>query len=450
MTTKEEKKNKFKNSISLKLIIVCCLSLVLLLPSLKIRQLIREREDRKEETIKEITQKWGTEQTISGPILIIPYVKRVHTSKNEYTDHIHYFHVLPSELSIDGTLQPSERYRGIYKVITYNTQLNMKGQFTPEDFINWPNQYTRILWEEARVVVGISDLKGITQNINLIWNSGSNKFSPGKFYASMFDSGINSEVVINKDSINTFSVDLALNGSEAIYFTPTAGSTEVTLTGNWHTPSFDGSFLPQAPQVNDTSFSAQWNVIEMNRNYPQIWSSKSYDQWYDYQSFGVKLLLPVDTYQKSERSVKYALLFIALTFLIVFFSEITGKNRVHPIQYLIIGISLIIFYSLLISLAEHIGFNAAYWVSSLVIIGLITYYIKSLLKNWKPTMAVTSTLVILYTFLFTLLQISDYALLLGNIGLVIILAVVMIFSRKVNWYAQRTITNDETDTTTDN
>lgn len=440
MTAKtEEKGNRFRNSISLKLIIVVSLSLLLLIPSLKIRQLINEREIRKNETLSEITDKWGKSQLVNGPVLIIPYTKRVFKNKTDYSDHIHYFHILPSNLKIDGEINPDIRYRGIYKVITYNSNLSFTGNFNWNDLSNWPNKYHKILWEDARIVVGISDLKGVTKNVALNWNNKKLKFSPGKSSCTMFTSGINTEVDIQQNSNNVFELKLSLNGSESIYFTPLGSSTEVNITSTWNTPSFDGHFLPQKHEITDSGFYATWSTIEMNRNYPQVWSDKAFEYNYDYQNFGVKLLLPVDTYQKSERSVKYAFLFIALTFLIVFFSEITSKNRVHPIQYLIIGFGLIIFYSLLISLAEHVGFNIAYMLSSLVIIGMITLYIKSLLKKWKSTIIISGALLVLYLFLFTILQVADYALLLGNIGLVIILALVMYFSKKVNWYAQRTI-----------
>ena len=175
----------------------------------------------------------------------------------------------------------------------------------------------------------------------------------------------------------------------------------------------------------------------MNRTYPQAFNSDDYGSYSNLQEFGVRLIMPIDTYQKSERSVKYAFLFIALTFLVVFFTEILGKKRVHPVQYLIIGLGLVIFYSLLIALAEHISFNLSYIISSLVIIAMITVYVQAIFKYWRTTITITGILTVLYLFLFTILQIADYALLLGNIGLVIILGLVMVYSKKVNWYGEQ-------------
>jgi inner membrane protein len=434
MDTQKKEKGKFRNSITFKLIVVAVLSLLLLIPSAMIRELIDERQMRRNETIREVTGKWGTSQEITGPVLIVPYISREYHSNGTYSDDYNYFHILPSELNIEGVLNPSLLQRSIYEVITYNSKLNLSGLFTQKELSEKPSSFYKILWNDARLVMGISDLRGVTQNIMLGWNDSTTKFSPGKYHCSLTKSGINAPVDIQPETDYSFKIEISLNGSESIFFTPVGSTTNVKLKGDWNTPSFDGSFLPIERNISETNFSAEWNIIEMNRSYPQTFASHEYSVNYDYQRFGVKLLLPVDTYQKSERSVKYAFLFIALTFLVVFFSEVLSKKRVHPVQYLNIGLGLVIFYSLLIALAEHISFNIAYLISSLVIIGMISVYIQAIFKKWKTTISITAGLTVLYLFLFTILQIADYALLLGNIGLVIILGAVMFYSKKVDWY----------------
>jgi len=173
--------------------------------------------------------------------------------------------------------------------------------------------------------------------------------------------------------------------------------------------------------------------LHLNRTYPQQWTDDSY--YIDDSAFGVGLLFPVDQYQKSLRSAKYAIMFISLTFLVFFFTELLNKKRIHPIQYLLVGLGLSIFYSLLVSLSEHMSFNWAYLIAGVSIIGLITAYAHSIFKNLRLTAILSLILVILYLFLFTILQLQDYSLLLGSIGLFLTLAIVMYLSRKIDWYA---------------
>ncbi len=445
MTTQEIKKqSKFKNSISLKLIIVVSLSLILLIPSLMVKKLISERESRKQETIHELTSKWGGNQVISGPILIVPYQDITFYKNGKQTIETNYFQILPSELKIDGDLDTDIRHRGIYDVLIYSGKYKISGNFKPEDFKDWPDKYDKILWNDAKLVLGISDTKGISKIATMTWNKKEQKFSPGHSNCYIVRKGINSKAPINSKEVNSFAISLSLNGSETAFFAPLGNETEVNLKSNWNTPSFDGWYITTENNITPEGFTAKWVTNEMSRNFPQITISENNYNGMDLQTFGVNLLLPVDTYQKSERSVKYAFLFIALTFLIIFFAEITGKLRVHPIQYLIIGLALVIFYSLLIALAEHITFNFAYLVASLVIIAMIILYTQALFKKWKNTLAVGAFLVLLYVFLFTILQIADYALILGNIGLVIILGLVMFYSKKVDWYgSQNTVEENQ-------
>jgi len=446
MTSKNEKTNKWRQSITLKLIVVVCLSLLLLIPSALIKNLIDEREERKNETITEITSKWGSEQTICGPVLIVPYSVVTRYTNGTTTEDIKYFQILPDKLNLSGDIDTEIRYRSIYEVLTYSGDFKINGSFNISELTEWPNSYSTILWNDAKLVIGITDLKGITKTINLNWNDTIKKFAPGTAHCSMFTSGINSSVEVDPKGEYAFEISFNLNGSNALFVTPIANETSVDISADWNTPSFDGSFLPSDKIITDSNFSANWNTNEMNRSYPQITSADEYSEYFDYQSVGVRLLLPIDAYQKSTRSVKYALLFIALSFLILFFSEIISKGRIHPVQYLIVGVALVIFYSLLIALAEYIGFNLAFIIASLVIVSMITAYIHSLFKKWNITIVIGSALVLLYVYLFTVVQIADYALIIGNIGLVIILGLVMVFSRRIDWYGNQLNGDSKEDT----
>ncbi len=231
----------------------------------------------------------------------------------------------------------------------------------------------------------------------------------------------------------TFSFDVDLNGSSGLNFIPLGKETNVDLTSTWTAPKFKGAFLPDNQKVDEKGFTAHWNILQLNRNYPQQWIDNQYKV--DESSFGVDLITQVDTYQKSMRSAKYAILFIVLTFLVFFFAEIMTSVRIHIFNYLLVGIALCIFYSLLTALAEYIPFTISYLIASTVIIGMIAVYAHSLYAKKQVTLTVTMTLTALYIYLFVILQLANYSLIIGNIGLVFILGLVMYFSRKIDWYS---------------
>lgn len=192
------------------------------------------------------------------------------------------------------------------------------------------------------------------------------------------------------------------------------------------------AFLPDSRNVTDKGFTANWNVLHLNRNYPQVWKSNMYS--IRDSEFGIVLLLPVDNYQKSYRSIRYAILFICFTFLVFFFIEVLNKIFIHPIQYILVGIALIVFYTLLLSLSEHVKYNFAFIISAVSTILLIAGYVKAILKSGKLTLLTSGILTILYTFIFVIIQLQDFALLIGSIGIFIILGLTMFFSRKIDWY----------------
>jgi len=425
--------SEFKKSISLKLFVIGFLVLILLIPAGMIRNLIRERESLMQQVTEEVTSKWGNEQTLAGPFMVIPYHTMIEDD-NEIVKVKNYLHVLPESLVINGKMHPEERYRGIYKVIVYNSGLNFSGSFVFPNFSEIDINENDILWDEVVVNAGIPDMRGI--NHQIVFQLGESEFiaQPGIKYSNLIQSGINFNVgdIYNKNLDFQFNIDL--NGGKGLYFYPLGKTTKATLSSSWESPSFTGAFLPDDRNVDNTGFTADWKILQLNRNYPQAWKNSEYN--FNGSEFGVELIVPVNHYQKTMRSVKYAIMFIILTFLTFFFIELLKKKPVHPVQYLLVGISLIVFYSLLLSLTEHISFLWSYIIAASTIFILITFYAYSILKNIKTTAILSSILIIIYMFLYTLLQLMDYALLMGNIGLVIILAVIMYFSRKVNWYKE--------------
>ena len=427
----ENQKNRIVNSVTLKLIVVGILILLLLIPTGMIKRLISERETRRDETVSEVTSKWGNSQTLCGPILTIPYLT-YQTTNDGVRSIYHQANFLPEKLTINGILIPEIRKRGLYKVIAYNSKLNISGSFIPIEFNEWKTIEKDIKWDEAFISFGINDLRGINKDILINWNDTLLDITPGLKNKNIISRGISAFPAVKKNKDFKFSFTLDINGSHYLNFVPLGKETNVNLKSTWNTPSFDGAFLPDERHVTDTGFTAYWNVLQLNRSYPQKWIDDEFDV--NDSEFGVRLLFPVDTYQKAMRSAKYSLLFISLTFLVFFFSEVLNKKRIHPVQYLLVGIALVVFYSLLIAFSEHIGFNLAYLIASLAVIGLITIFSNSILNSRIFAVVIFFELVALYLFLFIVLQLSDFSLLMGSIGLFVILSIVMYFSKKIDWY----------------
>jgi len=453
-STFEKFNQKIKNSVTFRLLSIGFLVLILLIPTSMIESLIREREYRRGDVISEVSDKWGGSQTITGPVLTVPYI--VYTKyydseekKDKFNKTKAYAHFLPETLNVKGNITPEIRKRSIYKVILYNTQLNLEGKFSTPDFKKLGVNKNYVLWDEAFVSVGIPDMKGIRDNINLKWNKESYAFNPGIKTNDVIGSGVSTKVKINTNEENqlqnnnsiidtsnndyAFSFDLNLNGSSFLNFIPIGKETNVNLESNWAHPSFSGASLPDEHNITKDGFTAHWKELHLNRNYPQQWLGNSHNVFDS--SFGVDLLLAVDEYQKSTRSAKYAIMFISFTFLIFFFIEIRNKKRIHPIQFILVGLALTIFYALLLSLSEHIHFNNAYLIASASIIVMIGAYSITIFKNAKLTVLMSGVLILLYGFIYTILQLEDYALLMGSIGLFIVLAIIMYLSRKIDWYA---------------
>lgn len=431
----------FKNSVGLRMIIIAALTLLMLLPVSFVENLIYEREARRDEAVQEISSKWGGTQTISGPILEIPYKTLVRqerqndkgvttTFMEEITDYIH---ILPENLRVSATLTPEIRYRGIYQVILYRSKITISGTFLSNGIKELGITPENILWGEAALSLGLGDLKGIKSAINIRYNDTTYSANPGLLSTQVLSQGITIRPPVSSTEKSDFTVELDLNGSTELFFVPVGRETTVQVEAGWGNPSFMGAYLPETREVSTEKFKASWKILHLNRNYPQIWTGNSYA--IKESAFGVKLIPGIDEYQKTMRTAKYAIMFLALTFLAFFMVEVLTRRVIHPIQYVLIGLALVIFYTLLLSISEQMNFNRAYWIASIAIIALITLYTRSVLSNTLATVIILGILTVLYGFLFIILQLQDYALLLGSIGLFVILAIVMYITRNIDWFA---------------
>lgn len=423
----------FKNSISLKFFTIGIITLLLLIPTSMVQDLIYERQQSQYSTIREVHDKWGSYQTITGPVLSVKYYVYYQEDEKTYkTPYYAYF--LPDELTVNGELFTQNLHRGIYDVTVYNSQLDIKGVFPKPDFGILGITEEQVEWSSATLNIGITDMRGIRENIKLNWEGAQHDFEPGTIAEGVVESGVSSPVAMSADTSKkeyAFDFKLNLNGSQQLHFIPVGKQTAVNLHSEWPNPSFDGAFLPETREVSDSSFNAEWKILHVNRNFAQQWKGA---QDFNGSAFGLSLLTGVDQYQKSTRSAKYAILIIVLTFLTYFFTEILHKKRIHSVQYLLVGIALCVFYTLLVSMSEHIGFTLAYVIASLAIVMMVTLYTSAIVKNTKVTLFTGGVLTALYFFVYILLQEQDYALLMGSIGLFMILGLVMYFSKRIKWY----------------
>ncbi|WP_258103304.1 cell envelope integrity protein CreD [Marinoscillum sp. MHG1-6] len=448
-----------KNTISIKLILILSLILLLLIPTSYVKSLIEERETINQEANQEVRSKWANEQTINGPIISIPLLyefdkevekevkfkdgKEIRTEivkeiiKHEETRLLH---ILPEELYVDGTLKTEQLHRGIYDIIVYRSDSKIEGHFIINPDID-PKGLKSIHWNKAFLTLGISDLRGINEALKIEFNKQHLYPKPGSRIPQMVPSGITVELPDLSENLEKpieFSLNLNLQGSGNISFVPVGGITKVKVQSEWSSPSFEGKFLPDSRSVSDSGFNSDWEILHLNRNFPQSWIDNKYASSLKNAAFGVNLILALDDYQKAMRSAKYAIMTIALTFLVFFLVEILNNRKIHPFQYTLVGLALCLFYVLLISISEHIDFNLAYAMSSMITIASICSYSLSVFKNKKLALVLLATLIGIYGFLFVTIQLADYALLMGSIGLSLILSTTMYFTRNINWYQLQT------------
>ncbi|MGD1961302.1 MAG: cell envelope integrity protein CreD [Fulvivirga sp.] len=436
------------NSIMLKLMIITFLMLLLLIPTSMIQSIIYEREMLNEQASLEVSSKWGNRQTINGPILTLPVVyeyqekeKEDDKEKIKTYQRTEYFHILPNDLTINGDIAPRVLKRGIYESVVYESDLILNGHFniSPDKIQERVKQqnFKAIRWDKAFLTLGISDLRGIQEQLTIKWLDSNLDVQSGTKINPIIGKGVTASLPsLNnfKTTKHTFKLKLAIQGSQNLSLIPLGEITNVALASNWDAPSFDGSFLPDSRKVTENGFEASWKVLQLNRNIPQYWQGNNTQFSINESAFGVTLMSTVDDYKKSVRSAKYAVMTIALTFLMFFLVEVINKRKIHPFQYALVGLGLCLFYVLLVSISEHTNFNIAYGVSTMGIIAMIGLYSISVLKVKKLSTLLSTALAGIYAFLFVTLQLSDYALLMGSMGLTLILGLTMYFTRNIDWY----------------
>lgn len=460
--------NWIQNSITFKLISIAFLVLILLVPQQLILSIIRERANTMNDAIEKVSSEWSHSQRINGPVVNVPYMKKVLNEKNETVLERHVAHFLPETLNIKTDIAPSKKQSGIYDVVLYKSEIVCDGNFAPFSLKDWENNSATILWNEATLNIGISDLRGISEKFVININGEDIEVNPGvtdcefmgdnKNYNSTYSSsytdfdyerannaqpynnGITTQpngVSINLKNVNAttnkldFKFSLSLKGSKLIEFLPYGKQTNVAVNSSWNTPKYYGAFLPEHSYPAKKIIDGKWKITNLNRSFPQSWSNNAFNT--SGSEFGVELYVPANQYQQTMRSAKYAILFVILTFLVFFFVELIYKCKVHPLQYLLVGLAITIFYLLLLSISEHLGFGKAYIIAAVSVVMLITLFTKGVVQQRLVTVLMFALLVVLYLFLYALLILNDYSLLIGSLGLFLILSVIMYLSRNIKW-----------------
>lgn len=421
------------NRIFFKGLITGAMILLMLIPTIFISNLVKEREARRKDVVREVSAKWASDQTVAPPFLVVNYVESALNADGKPVTVTRPLILLPQKLESKGKIFPETRSRSIYDILLYRSDLNFSGNFKPE----WPDDIdpAAIDYSTAKVCFGLNDFKGIEEDVMITFNKERLKMRPGKTVTDFHQNSLYSPVQIDAARLNEgipFSMNIQLRGSGKLHFLPLAASGSFLLESPWPNPSFDGNRLPAARKVSDTGFTARWNFNEANLAFSSVINSGSYN--FSNESFGLSMVQPADQYDKTERSVKYAILVIGLTFGLFFIMELTSSNPFHPVQYVLVGMALVIFYTLLLSISEFINFDYAYLLAASAIVILVTWYAKSHFGSWRSATIFATMLTMLYGFIFILLRLEDTALLAGSIGLFAILALVMYASRKVNWY----------------
>jgi inner membrane protein len=435
-------------SIFFRLAAIGGVTLLLMVPLMQIHGLVRERQQARDQAVADIARGSGLAQQVTGPLLVIPVVKTLrryvdddHTSQRHLREtevrNLHYF--LPERLAMEGELAIEARRRGIYEARLYRTPLRLSGHFQLPAVIDAPEPGDTLRFERPWLAVGVTDIRGIGAGLAASLGEQAASFESGArvtFLGGGVHAALPPQVPVVAGGRIDFSITLPLQGTAELRMVPVGRETTVRLRSDWPHPGFVGDFLPVSRSVSSAGFEARWqtsffatNLLELIQGCAQRVECRSLDA----PRLGVSVLDPVDHYLKSERAIKYALLFIALTFAGFLLCEVLKGATLHPVQYGLVGLSLALFYLLLLSLSEHLGFALAYALSAAASVSLLTFFLVGVLRSRALGTTFGTGLVVLHCLLYGILSAEDYALLMGSLLLFGVLALFMVLTRRVDW-----------------
>jgi inner membrane protein len=444
-------------SLGLKLIMVCGLVLLMGIPTLLISNISYERSNRADQVAREVGNRYGGPQMVMGPVLSIPYrQKRADGRFGEGGEYLIFAN--------DGTADIKDvktvvRQRSLFRVPTYQAHIKFKARFDMKDIEASYSENIELNWQDARILVGVSDSKGLRDDAYLTMAGQElRKFSPARqnlparpvefvhpnyvtHAESLRQSGMLSfmdvkigDLVGNKSELE-FETTISLIGSQSLSTLPFAQSTKLNMSSDWPHPGFDGHFPPTDREINDAGFMASWSIPFLARGIPSSGKAKGFNFGELMQkTMVVKFVNPVNAYQKVNRALKYSILFIGLVFLTYFLFEVAIGVRVHAAQYILIGLAQTIFYLLLLAFAEHTGFTVAFLIASLATIGVTSAYAGAVFGGRQYIRRAAIVFGSVYALLYTLMRMEDFALMVGALTSFVAIAGTMYLTRNVNWY----------------
>jgi inner membrane protein len=416
---------------------IAALALVLLIPLAQVNGLIGERQQRAAEATQQIAQRWGASQLVGGPVLVVPVRHRQQQEKGiVVVEELEY--VLPDALDMQATMAPELRRYGIYETAVYTAEMKFMGRFGAADMAALSADGREPQWQRAQLRVPIADVRGIRRVSSMHVGSAETDFGPdGGGLGGV--AAITAPLALDAAALAQplpFAFDLTLAGTERLAALPLARHTDLRIGGAWPDPGFDGAFLPAAHRVDANGFEATWQVLDLSRRIAQHWreSEASSISFMD-SAFGVSLVRPANAYQQNVRAGKYGVLFIALTFVAFFLFEVLRGLRVHPVQYLLVGLALCTFYVVLLALSEQVGFGLAYALAAVATVAMVGGYAAAILAQRRAGFILGGLLGVIYGLLYGLVSSEDYALMMGSLALLLAVAALMALTRRVDWYA---------------
>jgi len=435
-----------------KVLAIVGIILLLLIPLLMLGDLVSDRKSLRDEAAERIVEEVGGELILVGPMLVLPYEhKQIELIDGEEVTlkRRGEIHLIPESFTLRGRLEAEYRSVGIYRAPVFKALMDGSGRISMPGKELYPSDAVPVP-EENRFVIGIKNMEGIREISNLRWGTRRVDFLPNSENVSVGHgvSAVVGGVVAGNGDDNEaidFSFDMEISGGRRERFVPLGREAALELSGDWPSPSFLGGLLPSEMEFGDEGFNANWRIPEVSRPFQPHWDSSEAEAIDPaVHGLGVVLLEPVSSYKKTQRLINYGLLFLMIPFAVFFLFETLARLRVHPMQYLMVGIADVVFYLLLLAISEHLGFGKAYLIAAVAVIALISIYTYSIVghtgrKNGRPrfpalALAMPATLGLSYLWLWFTLISEDYALLIGSIGVFAILGLVMLITRKIKWY----------------